>query len=144
MQKTQHWKTIGNCWVFINNKLLIRAVTNQSANRYSVLPKFVVKDLTFRAKVVCWRELMSDPNSKSSGILSDGSGKHIFLKYDLKIAWWLGKKERCFKFILIITFGIYSRWKTKLYVGNSSVVKIYIKRPKPGPVAKNATPRQVY
>ena len=28
-----------------------------------------------------------------------------------------------------------------LYVGNSSVVKIYIIRPKPGPVAKNATPR---
>ena len=45
----QHWKTIGNCWAFIN-KLLIRAVTNQSANRYSVLPKFVVKDLTFGGK----------------------------------------------------------------------------------------------
>ena len=28
-----------------------------------------------------------------------------------------------------------------LCVGNSSVVKIYIIRPKPGPVAKNATPR---
>ena len=28
-----------------------------------------------------------------------------------------------------------------LYVGNSSVVKIYIIRPKPGPVAKNETPR---
>ena len=28
-----------------------------------------------------------------------------------------------------------------LRVGNSSVVKIYIIRPKPGPVAKNATPR---
>ena len=28
-----------------------------------------------------------------------------------------------------------------LYVGNSSVVKIYIIRPKPGPVAKKATPR---
>ena len=29
-----------------------------------------------------------------------------------------------------------------LCVGNSSVVKIYIIRPKPGPVAKNATPRR--
>ena len=28
-----------------------------------------------------------------------------------------------------------------IYVGNSSVVKIYIIRPKLGPVAKNATPR---
>ena len=28
-----------------------------------------------------------------------------------------------------------------LCVGNSSVLKIYIIRPKPGPVAKNATPR---
>ena len=28
-----------------------------------------------------------------------------------------------------------------LCVGNSSVVKKYIIRPKPGPVAKNATPR---
>ena len=33
------------------------------------------------------------------------------------------------------------RWKSMLCVGNSSVVKIYIIRPKPGPVAKNATPR---
>ena len=32
------------------------------------------------------------------------------------------------------------RWKSKLWVENSSVVKIYIIRPKPGPVAKNATP----
>ena len=32
------------------------------------------------------------------------------------------------------------RLKSKLRVGNSSVVKIYIIRPKPGPVAKNATP----
>ena len=32
------------------------------------------------------------------------------------------------------------RWKLKLCVRNSSVVKIYIIRPKPGPVAKNATP----
>ena len=31
--------------------------------------------------------------------------------------------------------------KSKLCVGNSSAVKIYIIRPKPGPVAKNATPR---
>ena len=30
--------------------------------------------------------------------------------------------------------------KVKVCVGNSSVVKIYIIRPKPGPVAKNATP----
>ena len=30
---------------------------------------------------------------------------------------------------------------SELCVGNSSVVKIYIIRPKPGPVAKNATPR---
>ena len=30
--------------------------------------------------------------------------------------------------------------KVKVCVGNSSVVKIY-KRPKPGPVAENATPR---
>ena len=30
-------------------------------------------------------------------------------------------------------------WKSMLCVGNSSVVKIYIIRPKPGPVAKNAT-----
>ena len=34
-----------------------------------------------------------------------------------------------------------TQWKSKLYVGNSSVVKIYIIRPKSGPVAKNATPR---
>ena len=33
------------------------------------------------------------------------------------------------------------RWKLRLCVGNSSVDKIYIIRPKPGPVAKNATPR---
>ena len=33
------------------------------------------------------------------------------------------------------------RWKSELCVGNSSVVTIYIIRPKPGPVAKNATPR---
>ena len=33
------------------------------------------------------------------------------------------------------------RSKLKSRVGNSSVVKIYIIRPKPGPVAKNATPR---
>ena len=32
-------------------------------------------------------------------------------------------------------------WKSKLCVGNSSIVKIYIIRPKPGPVTKNATPR---
>ena len=31
--------------------------------------------------------------------------------------------------------------KVKVTLGNSSVVKIYIIRPKPGPVAKNATPR---
>ena len=31
--------------------------------------------------------------------------------------------------------------KSKLGVGNLSVVKIYIIRPKPGPVAKNATSR---
>ena len=31
--------------------------------------------------------------------------------------------------------------RSKLYVGNLSVLKIYIIRPKPGPVAKNATPR---
>ena len=31
--------------------------------------------------------------------------------------------------------------KVKVCLGNSSVVKIYIIRPKPGPVAKNATPR---
>ena len=34
-----------------------------------------------------------------------------------------------------------TRWKSKLCVGNSSVIKIYIIRPKPGPIAKNATPR---
>ena len=31
--------------------------------------------------------------------------------------------------------------KVKVMGRNSSVVKIYIIRPKPGPVAKNATPR---
>ena len=31
--------------------------------------------------------------------------------------------------------------KVKVCVGNLSVIKIYIIRPKPGPVAKNATPR---
>ena len=31
--------------------------------------------------------------------------------------------------------------KVKVCVGNSSVVKIYVIRPKPGPVAKDATPR---
>ena len=31
--------------------------------------------------------------------------------------------------------------KVMVWLGNSSVVKIYIIRPKPGPVAKNATPR---
>ena len=36
---------------------------------------------------------------------------------------------------------IVSRWKSRLCVQNSSVVKIYIIRPKPGSVAKNATPR---
>ena len=36
---------------------------------------------------------------------------------------------------------VVSRWKSRLYVGNSRVVKIYIIRPKPGPVAKNATPK---
>ena len=38
--------------------------------------------------------------------------------------------------------GRYNLWKSKLYVhvGNSSVVKIYIIRPKPGPVAKNPRP----
>ena len=36
---------------------------------------------------------------------------------------------------------VVNRWKLRLCVGNSSVVKIYIIRPKPGPVAKNATPR---
>ena len=49
-----------------------------------------------------------------------------------------------YKGILIIIFGIYTRcqqMKVKVWVGNSSVVKIYIIRPKPGPVAKNATPR---
>ena len=65
--------------MFINNKLLIRAVTNQSANRYSVLPKFVVKDLTFGGKGDRQKELMSDPNSKSSDILSDGSAKRILM-----------------------------------------------------------------
>ena len=36
---------------------------------------------------------------------------------------------------------VVNRWKSELCVGNLSVVKIYIIRPKPGPVAKNATPR---
>ena len=35
----------------------------------------------------------------------------------------------------------FTAWKLRLCVGNSSVDKIYIIRPKPGPVAKNATPR---
>ena len=38
-------------------------------------------------------------------------------------------------------FSLGSYTGPKLGVGNSSVVKIYIMRPKPGPVAKNATPR---
>ena len=49
-----------------------------------------------------------------------------------------------YKGILIIIFGIYTccqQMKVKVCVGNLSVVKIYIIRPKPGPVAKNATPR---
>ena len=33
------------------------------------------------------------------------------------------------------------KFESEMYVGNSSVVKIYIIRPKPGAVAKNATPR---
>ena len=33
------------------------------------------------------------------------------------------------------------RLNFKVCVGNSSVDKIYIIRPKPGPVGKNATPR---
>ena len=41
----------------------------------------------------------------------------------------------------VVTHPAITQWKSKLYVGNSSVVKIYIIRPKPGPVAKNATPR---
>ena len=36
---------------------------------------------------------------------------------------------------------VVNRWKSELSVGNSNVVKIYIIRPKPGPVAKDATPR---
>ena len=35
----------------------------------------------------------------------------------------------------------HSWWNLRLCVGNSSVDMIYIIRPKPGPVAKNATPR---
>ena len=50
------------------------------------------------------------------------------------------------KGILIIIFGICTRYqymkvKVTVCVGNSSVDNIYIIRPKPGPVAKNATPR---
>ena len=37
--------------------------------------------------------------------------------------------------------GVLKKWKSELCVGNSNIVKIYILRPKPGPVAKNATPR---
>ena len=33
---------------------------------------------------------------------------------------------------------VVSRWKSKLCEGNSNVIKIYIIRPKPGSVAKNA------
>ena len=42
--------------------------------------------------------------------------------------------------ILAFTLVV-NRWKSELCVGNVSVVKIYIIRPKPGPVVKNATPR---
>ena len=42
------------------------------------------------------------------------------------------------KFCRYVIFG--AEW-LRLCVGNSSVDKIYIIRPKPGPVAKNATPR---
>ena len=43
---------------------------------------------------------------------------------------------------MFTTFQSYIDVISELCVGNSSVVKIYIIRPKPGPVAKNAiTPR---
>ena len=42
-----------------------------------------------------------------------------------------------YKGILMIIFGIYTRYESHGYVlGNSSVVKIYTIRPKPGAVAK--------
>ena len=50
-----------------------------------------------------------------------------------------------YKGILIVIFGILHSLSIdeiqSCVLGNSSVVKIYIIRPNPGPVAKNATPR---
>ena len=42
---------------------------------------------------------------------------------------------------ILLLFEAISKMTIRLCVGNSSVDKIYIIRPKPGPVAKNATPR---
>ena len=108
MQKTQHWKTIGNCWVFINNKLLIRAVTNQSANRYSVLPKFVVKDQ---------RELsMSNPKfSKSSDILSDGSANNILRPWYLFLDNMRVHNEIILSFFLVWWTVKTNWWRSQFY-----------------------------
>ena len=70
--------------------------------------------------------------------LSDEGPMHETLDYTIRI----GSTPTFLYFQQYLAFTlVVNRWNLRLCVGNSSVDKIYIIRPKPGPVAKNATPR---
>ena len=87
----------------------------------------------------CEQQFFYDLSSNS--LVKNGPFGQFFLSRDLprnsqaNVLLYVKLPWGCMAFTLVV-----SRWKSKLCLGNSSVVKIYIIRPKPGPVAKNATP----